>query len=67
MISDINWWQIVTPFITAIASLGAGYFGAWLTDKRREKEQHKININKAIILHTLIELQVPALIEYRKT
>ena len=67
MISDINRWQIATPFITAIASLGAVYFGAWLTDKRREKEQHKININKAIILHTLIELQVPALIEYRKT
>lgn len=65
--SHINYWQIATPFITAITSLGAVYFGAWLTDKRREKEQHKININKAIILHTLIELQVPALIEYRKT
>lgn len=65
MISDINWWQIVTPFTTAIASLGAVYFGAWLTDKRREKEQYKININKAIMLHTLIELQTPALIDYR--
>ena len=62
---NINWWQIATPFITAIASFGAVYFGAWLTDKRREKEQHKININKAIILHTLIELQAPALIDYR--
>ncbi|MEI3269107.1 MAG: hypothetical protein V8R70_08025 [Candidatus Gastranaerophilaceae bacterium] len=62
---NINWWQVATPFITAIASFGAVYFGAWLTDKRREKEQHKININKAIILHTLIELQVPALIDYR--
>ena len=56
---------MATPFITAIASLGAVYFGAWLTDKRREKEQYKININKAIILHTLIELQTPALIDYR--
>ena len=65
--SHINYWQIATPFITAITSLGAVYFGAWLTDKRREKEQYKININTAIILHTLIELQVPALIEYRKT
>ena len=62
---NINWWQVATPFITAIASFGAVYFGAWLTDKRREKEQHKLNINKAIILHTLIELQTPALIDYR--
>ncbi len=54
-----------TPFITATASFGAVYFGAWLTDKRREKEQHKENINKAIILHTLIELQTPALMDYR--
>lgn len=62
---NINWWQIATPFITAIASLGAVYFGAWLTDKRRESEQHKRNIKQAIVLHTLIELQVPALIDYR--
>lgn len=62
---NINLWQVATPFITAIASFGAVYFGAWLTDKRREKEQHKININKAIILHTLIELQAPALIDFR--
>ena len=62
---NINLWQVATPFITATASFGAVYFGAWLTDKRREKEQHKININKAIILHTLIELQAPALIDYR--
>ena len=62
---NINWWQVATPFITAIASFGAVYFGAWLTDKRREKEQHKQNINRAIILHTLIELQTPALITYR--
>ena len=62
---NINWWQVVTPFITAIASFGAVYFGAWLTDKRREKEQHKQNINRAIILHTLIELQTPGLITYR--
>lgn len=62
---NINLWQVATPFITAIASFGAVYFGAWLTDKRREKEQHKININKAIILHTLIELQAPTLIDYR--
>lgn len=61
----INWWQMATPFITAIASFGAVYFGAWLSDKRREREQHKQNINKAIILHTLIELQTPALIDYR--
>ena len=61
----INWWQVATPFITAIASFGAVYFGAWLTDKRREKEEQKLNINKAIILHTLIELQTPALIDYR--
>ena len=38
---NINLWQIATPFITAIASFGAVYFGAWLTDKRREAEQHK--------------------------
>lgn len=63
--NNINWWQVATPFITAIASLGAVYFGAWLTDKRRESEQHKRNIKQAIVLHTLIELQVPALIEYR--
>lgn len=62
---NINWWQMATPFITAFASLGAVYFGAWLTDKRREKEQHRENINKAIILHTLIELQTPALMDYR--
>lgn len=62
---NINWWQVTTPFITAIASLGAVYFGAWLTDKRREKEQHKENINKATILHALIELQTPALMDYR--
>lgn len=62
---NINWWQIATPFITAIASFGAVYFGAWLTDKRRESEQRKKNINQAIVLHTLIELQVPALIDYR--
>lgn len=62
---NINWWQVATPFITAIASFGAVYFGAWLTDKRREKEQHKQNINRAIILHTLVELQTPALITYR--
>ena len=62
---NINWWQVVTPFITAIASFGAVYFGAWLTDKRREKERHKQNINRAIILHTLIELQTPSLITYR--
>ena len=62
---NINLWHVATPFVTAIASFGAVYFGAWLTDKRREKEQHKININKAIILHTLIELQAPALIDYR--
>lgn len=62
---NINFWQIATPLITAFASFGAVYFGAWLTDKRREKEQHKANINKAIILHTLIELQVPVLIDYR--
>ncbi len=64
-IHNINWWQMATPFITAVASLGAVYFGAWLTDKRREKEQHRENINKAIILHTLIELQTPVLINYR--
>lgn len=62
---NINWWQVATPFITAVASLGAVYFGAWLTDKRRKNEQRKENINKAIILHTLIELQVPVLIDYR--
>lgn len=62
---NINWWQVATPFITAIASFGAVYFGAWLTDKRRKKEQHRFNINKAIVLHTLIELQMPALIDYR--
>ncbi len=62
---NIDWWQVATPFITAIASFGAVYFGARLTDKRREKEQHKENINKAIILHTLVELQTPALINYR--
>lgn len=62
---NINWWQVVTPFITAIASFGAVYFGAWLTDKKREKERHKQNINRAIILHTLIELQTPSLITYR--
>lgn len=62
---NINWWQVATPFITAIASFGAVYFGAWLTDKRREKEKHKQNIDKAIILHTLIELQTPTLIDYR--
>lgn len=62
---NINWWQIATPFITAISSLGAVYLGAWLTDKRRETEQHKKNIKQAIILHTLIELQLPALIYYR--
>lgn len=62
---NINWWQVATPFITAIASFGAVYYGAYLTDKRREKEQHKHNINKSVILHTLIELQTPALINYR--
>lgn len=62
---NINWWQVATPFITAIASLGAVYLGAWLTDKRRETEQHKRNIKQAIVLHTLIELQVLALIDYR--
>lgn len=62
---NINWWQVATPFITAIASLGAVYFGAWLTDKRRETEQHRRNLKQAIVLHTLIELQVPALIDYR--
>ena len=34
---NIDWWQIATPIITAISSFGAVYFGAWLTDKRREK------------------------------
>lgn len=62
---NINWWQVATPFITAFTTFGAVYFGAWLTDKRREAEQHKKNINQAIVLHTLIELQVPALIDYR--
>lgn len=65
MAHNINCWPVATPFITAIASFGAVYFGAWLTDKRKEKEQHKININKAIILHTLLELQAPELIQYR--
>lgn len=63
--NNINWWQVATPFITAFASFGAVYLGAWLTDNRREKEQHKQNINRAIILHTLIELQTPTLITYR--
>lgn len=62
---NINWWQVATPFITAFTTFGAVYFGAWLTDKRREAEQHKKNINQAIVLHTLIELQIPALIDYR--
>lgn len=62
---NINWWQVATPLITAFASFGAVYFGAWLTDKRRENEEQKANINKAILLHTLIELQTPALIDYR--
>ena len=62
---NINWWQVATPFITAGATLGAVYFGAWLTDKRRENEQHKRNIKQAIVLHTLIELQVPALMDYQ--
>lgn len=62
---NIDWWQIATPIITAISSFGAVYFGAWLTDKRREKEQQKLNLNQLVILHTLIELQVPALMDYR--
>lgn len=63
---NINWWQVATPFITAFASFGAVYFGAWLTDKRRDNEEQKANINKAILLHTLIELQTPTLIDYRE-
>ena len=62
---NINWWQVATPFITAFTTFGAVYFGAWLTDKRREAEQHKKKINQEIVLHTLIELQIPALIDYR--
>lgn len=62
---NINWWQVATPFITAVASFGAMYFGAWLTDKRRKKEKYRQNIDKAIILHTLIEIQTPSLIDYR--
>lgn len=62
---NINWWQIATPIITAVSSFGAVYFGAWLTDKRREEEQQKLNLNKLVILHTLVELQIPALMDYR--
>lgn len=64
-IHNINWWQMITPIITAISSFGAVYFGAWLTDKRREEEKRKSNLNKLVILHTLIEMQVSTLINYR--
>lgn len=63
--NQINLWQIATPIITAITSLGAVYFGAWLTDKRHQKEEQRNNINKMVMLHTLLELQIPALVDYK--
>ena len=63
--NQINLWQIATPILTAITSLGAVYLGAWLTDKRHQKEEQLNNIDKMKMLHALIELQVPALIDYK--
>lgn len=61
-------WGIVA--IGAVATLVSGFGGVYLAsilnEKRKEKEENRQNIEKVILLHSLVEEYLTRIIDYKK-